>query len=96
MGVKVPITVEMDDGRTLNVIIDQRDYAAVEAQEIDPRAQRNIWMRFLGFNALSRTKQYSGSWEQFNTVDAVEVMSEAPDGDEDGLDPGRKAPGAES
>jgi hypothetical protein len=94
MGIKVPLTVEMDDGRTLKVVIDQRDYAAVEAQEIEPMTQRNLWSRYLAFNGLKRTKQYGGTWEQFNTVDCVEAISdapEAPDGDES-LDPGRAAP----
>lgn len=98
MGVKVPVTVEMDDGRTLNVVLDQRDYAAVEAQDIDPQQQRNTWMRFLAFNALARSKQYGGSWAEFNTADCVEALSsddvEEPTGDDEGLDPGRKAPSA--
>jgi len=99
MGIRVPVTVEMDDGRELKAVIDQRDYAAVEAAEIDPATHRNTWVRFLAWSALARTKQYGGPFEVFNTTDCVEATHrepEVPAGDEDGLDPGRKAPSAGS
>lgn len=97
MGLRIPVTVEMDDGRTLKVTCDQRDFAAVEAADIS-REQRHTWVRYIAFSVLVRTKQYGGSWEQFNTVDCVEasdVVEESTDA-EDGLDPGRKDPGAGS
>jgi hypothetical protein len=97
MTIKVPMNVEMDDGRTLNVVIDQRDYAAVEAQEgIDRHQHRNMYARYLAYNALARTKQYIGPWEQFNGVDCVEALAveqEEPD-DAERLDPGQPAASA--
>jgi hypothetical protein len=93
-SIKVPMTIEMDDGRILKAVVDQRDYAAVEAQEIDSINQRNIWARFIAFNALTRTKQYGGTWEQFNTVDCLEAISHSQEEstDAESLDPGRPAP----
>lgn len=99
MGVKVPITAEMDDGRHLKTMADQRDFAAVEAQEIDPVSQRTTWVRYVAYSALRRTKAYGGTWEQFNTLDCVEAVdgdAEEPAGADGGLDPGRPAPGAGS
>ena len=91
---RVPVTVEMDDGRTVKVVCDQRDFAAVEGADIG-RGQQHTWVRYIAFNAMTRGKQYSGSWEQFNAVDCIEasdVVEESDDAD-DGLDPGRKVPG---
>ncbi|HET8716666.1 MAG TPA: hypothetical protein VFM50_02860 [Nocardioidaceae bacterium] len=92
MALKINIEVELDGGRTLTAVADQRDFAAVEAQEIGP-AQRNTWVRFIAWSALTRSRQYTGTWETFNTVDCVQasdVGPEEPAGDENGLDPGPK------
>lgn len=92
--VSVPSTAEMDDGRVLHVLVDQRDLARAEAQGIN-NTTKHSYMRFLVWAALSRTKQYPGPWETFNETDCVEatdaVEAEEPAGDDDGLDPGRKA-----
>jgi len=97
-SIKVPMTMEMDDGRTLKVVIDQRDYAAVEAAEINSATSPNLWSRFLAYNAAHRTKQYGGTWEQFNSNDCVEAVSHSSEESDDaeGLDPGRAAPIAAS
>lgn len=93
MKLRVPITAEMDDGRMLHAVLDQRDYARLEAAGIGDEAFHTS-SRFLAFSGLSRTKQYGGTWEQFNTNDCVEVtveQEESADADES-LDPGRSAP----
>ena len=97
MGVKIPIRAELDDGRTLRGNIDQRDLAKAEAQEISSDA-KHTWVRFLAWAVLSRTKQYGGTWEQFNETDCVEAIdgAEEPASADEGLDPGRSAPSAGS
>lgn len=95
MSLRVPVTVEMDDGRKVTVVADQRDFAAAEGADLDRRSQVHTWVRYIAFNAMVRTKQYAGAWQEFNTRDCVEatdVMEESDD-TEDGLDPGRKVPG---
>lgn len=96
MGNRVPATAEMDDGRVLKVFIDQRDYAAVEAEEINPATHRNTYVRFVTWAALKRTKQYSGTWAEFNAKDCVEAIDGEPEGSDDTerLDPGQQAPSA--
>lgn len=91
---RVPVVVEMEDGRSVKLSCDQRDFAAVEGADIT-RVQRHTWVRYMAFSAMCRTKQYSGSWEQFNAVDCVEASDvvEEADSDDEGLDPGRKVPG---
>jgi hypothetical protein len=93
MGLRIPVNVELDDGRELRIAVDQRDFAKAEAQEIG-QGSRHTWVRFLAWSALSRNKLYGGSWEQFNEVDCVEATDalEEPAGADESLDPGRKAP----
>lgn len=96
---KTAVRAVMDDGRELTAMADQRDLAAAEGAEIDSRLTRMTWVRFIAWSALSRSKQYGGSWEEFNTKDCVEasdVAAEVPAGDEDRLDPGRPASAAGS
>lgn len=97
MGLRIPVKVEMDDGRELAVTVDQRDFAKAEGAEIT-QDTRHMWVRFLAWSALSRRKQYSGTWQEFNEVDCVEASDvlEEPTGADDGLDPGRPATGAGS
>lgn len=92
MGIKIPMTAELADGRTLKATVDQRDLAKAEAQEIDPGA-KHTWVRFLAWSALSRMKQYTGTWGQFNEDDCIEA-SDMPEEstDTERLDPGQ--PGA--
>ena len=99
MGVKIPVSAELEDGRTLKALVDQRDFARAEGADIGTDGQRITWVRFITWSALSRTKQYSGTWEQFNDVDCVEALDddqEEPGGADEGLDPGRPAPGGGS
>lgn len=98
MGVKIPIAAELDDGRVLHATADQRDLAKAEAQELGP-GRRITWVRFVAWSALSRTRQYGGTWEQFNETDCVEAIDgdqEEPTGADEGLDPGRSAASAGS
>lgn len=83
---KLPMQVLMADGRTLLVEGDQRDMARWEAQDLP----ENRWftrVRFLAWSVLSRTKQYVGTWEQFNTEDCVEAADQ-PDADEEEAEDG--------
>ncbi len=92
-SIAIPSQAEMDNGTTLTVVVDQRDLARAEAQGID-KSTRHSYVRFLVWAALTRTKQYTGPWEQFNETDCVEAIdeqAEVPAGDDEGLDPGRKA-----
>lgn len=97
MALKIPVTVALDDDRTLTVTCDQRDFAKAEAQEIDSDT-KHTWVRFLAWSALTRTKQYSGTWQEFNEVDCVEAsdVQEEPAGADEGLDPGLQDPPAGS
>lgn len=97
MALKIPVTVELDDGRSLTVNCDQRDLAKAEAQEVGSDT-RHSWVRFLAWSALTRTKQYSGTWQQFNETDCVEAsdVQEEPAGADEGLDPGLQDPPAGS
>ena len=91
MAIRTTIRVELDDGHALDVVADQRDFAAAEGADIGSSLP-NTWVRYCAWSALTRTKKYTGSWEQFNTVDCVEA-SDAPEEQptpDDGLDPGRK------
>jgi hypothetical protein len=89
------MTVELDDGRTLNCTVDQRDWARLEAADIPDRA-RQTRVRFLAWSALKRGKQYTGPWDEFNDTDCVEASdippAEEPTGDDEGLDPGQTVP----
>lgn len=94
--IAIPSTAEMDNGVTLQVVVDQRDLARAEARGID-NTTRHSYVRFLVWAALTRTKQYVGPWEMFNETDCVEASdagAEVPAGDEGSLDPGRKAQSA--
>lgn len=84
---QVPISVLMDDGRALSVVADQRDYARAEAQELPERA-RLTWVRFIAWSALTRTKQYGGSWEDFNTTDCVDASDVPEESDDADVEPG--------
>ena len=94
MFLKIPIKAEMEDGRVLKGFIDQRDLARYEAEGLPDGKHTHV--RFLAWAVLSRTKQYTGTWQQFNETDCVEAIDgaeESTDAD-DGLDPGQKAPSA--
>ncbi len=95
MKMRVPVSVEMEDGRIIKVVCDQRDFAAVEGAEIDRHAHMHSYIRYMAFSALTRMKKYSGTWEQFNTMDCIEASDvvEESDDAEQSLDPGRKVPG---
>lgn len=92
---KVPISVELDDGRTLTATVDQRDFARAEAQDFTAD-QKYTWIRFLGYAALHRTGQYTHSWDRFNATDAVEVAEVRVAAEDDAADPGRPDRGAGS
>lgn len=95
MGIRIPVSAELEDGRTLTALVDQRDFARAEGADIG-QDTRVTWVRYIAWSALARTKQYTGTWEQFNTTDCVEAIDgdqEEPSGADEGLDPGRKAPG---
>ena len=89
MRTQIRLAVELDAGEKYTVVADQRDLAALEAQ--DGILNTNFTRaRFLAWRAAKRTKRYTGTWEAWNDHDCAEVVS--VDGDEaeagDGLDPG--------
>jgi hypothetical protein len=88
-------TVEMDDGTTHVVTVDQRDWAQMEAQEFPARATMTA-TRYLVFNAMKREQQLKDTWEKFNTTSCVSVdlapdeSEESDEGEgEQGSHPGR-------
>lgn len=97
---KLPMRVELADGRALTVEGDQRDMARWESQNL-PENQWLTRVRFIAWSALTRAKQYAGTWEQFNTEDCIEA-SDVPDEEEEAedgaerLDPGPKDQSAAS
>lgn len=98
-GRRVQWRIALASGQEITAAADQRDYAALEAQEL-PGAITGL--RFLAWSAAHRAGAYAGTFETFNTVDCVEVEDVTdygpdPDGEGEGeqrLDPGRPAPPA--
>lgn len=93
MPLNTTYSVLMSDGRELTVSSDQRDWAAMEAQEF-PEAAIATRARYFAFNSMKRAGLYNGRWDRFNDVDCVEVQAiddePAAEDTEDGqgLDPG--------
>jgi len=88
--------VELADGSVYTVHADQRDWAAMEAQNF-PEGQYLTVARFIAYNAMRRENMTRRSWPQFNLEDCVslsDVTSKA-DGDavQDGEDEQRLDPG---
>lgn len=81
--------VFMEDGAEHLITYDQRDIAKMEALELKGR---NTVVRGIAWAAMTRSRKYSGTWEQFNEADCVEA-GDPPDAEEatgdDSLDPGR-------
>lgn len=77
----------------IKVTSDQRDLARWEAHKDWQPNGRHIIARFVAWSALTRTGQYTDTWEQFGT-DCIEVESlvstEQAAEDEQGLDPGNR------
>lgn len=102
---RMELRAEMEDGRALDVVADQRDVARWEVQpfgcamsEWDSRI--NLATRFLAWSALTRQGELAGqTWDQFN-ADCVEVgdmpaPDDADDADDQAADadpPGRPGP----
>lgn len=89
--IRAKVSVEFAGGLTRSAVADQRDYAAAEGLGVSPRTA-HTWVRAVAWAALVRTKQYPGSWTEFNEVDCVEAIDGEPEGDDESLDPGRSAP----
>jgi len=70
----------------VQVTVDQRDWAAHEATDLKgPVTQA----RYLCWSAMRRAGTYNGSWDRFNTVDAVHVQQlDTTSGDTTGDDQG--------
>jgi len=70
------LDVVMDDGRELEVTVDQRDYAAWEAapENDDSRDWSHTRTRFIAWNALKRAGEVKSGFKHFNTVECVQVM----------------------
>lgn len=77
----------------VRAVTDQRDLAKWEVQPFRDESAPHLRARFLAWSALVRQQLYSGTFEQFNTADCVEVVNIDTDDQEDeqGLDPGRTA-----
>lgn len=94
MRTQIKLDVELDSGETYQVVADQRDLAALEAQD-DIADTMFTRARYLAWSAAKRTKRYAGTWESWNTLDCAEVVSADDEAEEgEGLDPGRKGQSA--
>lgn len=85
-----PFTVEMDNGEEFTVQVDQRDWAALEAQDI-PESAAHMRTRYLAYSAARRAGRVSIDWVRFNERDCVEAAVQETEDDsegEQGLDPG--------
>lgn len=92
---KIELVVEMDDGRTLTVHADQRDWARWEVQPFADEDRRTTKMRFLAWSTMTRQGLTAKAWDLFNETDCVEVEAIVADAEEDqegeqGLNPGRR------
>lgn len=58
-----------------DVVADQRDTAAWEVQPFRDNGAPALLARFIGWHAMKRQGRYTGTFEQFNTVDCVEVRN---------------------
>ena len=91
--VTIDFHVEMDDGKEHSVVVDQRDFAAWEAQDLPDRDHTR--MRFLAWSAMTRQGLTIANWQEFNSRECAEVIDppgaeEEPDSADERLDPGRK------
>jgi len=93
--ITLELEVEMSDGAKHRVVADQRDFARWEVQPDADDRNIHTRARFLAWSAMTRQGLTTTPFSRFNLEDCVEVN--ADDGeDEQGLDPGRKDPGAGS
>ena len=94
-----PIPVLLDlDGRAeqLRVLVDQRDLAAAEAEDLGPDCGRPLTRtRYLAWRAAKRAGVVSTPWPKFNEVECVQAevapdyQPDRPEDRVDDLDPGR-------
>lgn len=78
--------------RQFDVSVDQRDWAAMEAQDF-PASAGVLATRYMVYNAARRAGLYNGAWDRFNktdclSVDLVEPDAAAADDDPDDPDAG--------
>jgi hypothetical protein len=91
--VTVELTAFMADGKALEVVADQRDFARWET--MPNQDSTFIKLRFMAWSSAYRAQLYKGSFAEWNEQDCVEVVAAAGDDEEvDGLDPGRPAASA--
>jgi hypothetical protein len=76
--IRAVFDVRLASGTDLVAIADQRDYARLEAAEVDQPAlapgKSHSRARYLAWSALHRTGMYAGTWPTFNDTDAVDVQ----------------------
>lgn len=85
MARTVPFLVELEDGATWDVVVDQRDIAAWEMQDFYDDERTTVRMRYTAFNASSRTAKTNLSWPKFNAA-CVSVTFNGSDSEADEAD----------
>jgi len=72
------------EAREFDVAVDQRDWAAMEAQAF-PTSAGVLATRFMAWNAARRTGLYNGAWHRFNETDCLSVdpLDDVDDVDQD-------------
>lgn len=80
------------DSPQTDVLVDGRDWSAMELKEFPPTASVTA-TRFMVWYALQRQGLTRRSWEQFNTIDCIRIDAlddeQDGEGEQDGLDPGQ-------
>lgn len=79
---EMTLTVEMSDGRTLEVTGDQRDWAQMEVLDL-PASAVVTRTRAIAWSALKRAALYNGRWDRFQEHDCVRVAERDSDDQDD-------------
>jgi hypothetical protein len=74
------------EAREFDVSTDQRDWAAMEAQDF-PGTSKILPARYMCWNAACRVGLYNGSWNSWNDRDCLSVQSLMGDDETDDDDP---------
>lgn len=94
-SILIELHAQLEDGRTFDVVADQRDVARWEIQDfgvpfsITFETRPMLAMRWLGWCALSRRDQLDGmTWEEFDAVcvEVADPVADAAAGDGDQVD----------
>lgn len=98
-SIRFPLTVELEDGKTWDVVADQRDAAAWEVQSFGcstalAGTKGMAFGRFLAWSASKRQDLTKLDWAKFDRQ-CIEVTDQKVEEPPDAADPGQPAASAE-